>query len=68
LLAAIKSREASERNAEAEQVRFDNGLSNNYNVALALNTLTSSRLSELSRLLAYVNAVAEFDRVQRVGG
>ena len=66
--AASKSREAAERNAEAEQVRFDNGLSDNYNVALALNSLTNARLTELSRLISYVNAVAEFERVQRVGG
>jgi outer membrane protein len=67
LQVAIKAREVSERNADAEQVRFDVGLSNSYNVALALNNLTNARLTELSRTIAYINAVAEFDRVQRIG-
>jgi outer membrane protein TolC len=64
---AIKAVEVAEQNAEAEQVRFDVGMSNNYNVAQALNNLTSARLTVLSRTIAYINAVAEFDRVQRVG-
>ncbi len=67
LQVAIKAAEVSQRNADAEQVRFDVGLSNSYNVALALNNLTSARLSELSRTIAYINAVAEFERVQRIG-
>jgi len=67
LQGAIRARQVAEANAEAEQVRFDVGLSNNYNVALALNNLTNARLTELSRTIAYINAVAEFDRVQRVG-
>jgi outer membrane protein TolC len=66
--AAQKSREASERNAEAEQTRFDVGMSTNYNVVQAQNALTLSRLSELRNLINYLNAVAEFDRVQKVGG
>jgi HAE1 family hydrophobic/amphiphilic exporter-1 len=66
--AAQVAREAAERNAEAEQTRFDVGMSTNYNVVLAQNNLTSSRLSELTSLINYMNAVAEFDRVQRVGG
>ncbi len=68
LLAARTAREAGERNAEAEQTRFDAGMSNNYNVATALNTLTSARLNELNAEIAYVNAIAEFDRKQHVGG
>ena len=65
--AAVKAREAAERNAEAAQTRFDVGLLTNFDVVQSQNSLTSSRLSELSRLIAYVNAIAEFDRVQRVG-
>jgi len=65
--AAQKSREAAERNADAEQTRFDVGMSTNYNVVQAQNTLTLSRLSELRALINYLNAVAEFDRVQKVG-
>jgi outer membrane protein TolC len=67
-LAAQKSRESAERNADAAQVRFDNGMLTNFEVVQAQNTLTTSRLSELSRLINYINAVAEFDRVQRIGG
>jgi len=68
LLAARKAREAAERNAEAEQTRFDNGMSNNYNVALALNDLTTRRLSELNAIISYVTAIADFERKQRIGG
>ena len=66
--AAQKSREAQQRNAEAEQTRFDVGMSTNYNVVQAQNSLTTARLSELRQLINYLNAVAEFDRIQRVGG
>lgn len=66
--AAIKSREAAERNADAAQVRFDNGLLTNIEVVQAQNTLTTSRLSELTRLIAYINAIAEFERIQKIGG
>ena len=65
--ASVKAREAAERNAEAEQTRFDVGMSTNYNVVQAQNNLTSQRLSELQRLIQYLNAIAEFDRIQRVG-
>jgi outer membrane protein TolC len=66
-LAAQKSREAQEKNAEAQQTRFDVGMSTNYEVVQALQNLTTARLSELSAIIRYMNAVAEFDRVQRVG-
>jgi outer membrane protein len=66
--AAVKSREAAEKNAEASQVRFDNGMLTNFEVVQNQQTLTASRLSELSRLISYMNAVAEFERVQKVGG
>jgi outer membrane protein TolC len=67
-LAAQKNAEAQLRNTEAEQTRFDVGMSTNYNVVQAQNSLTSARLSELRALINYLNAIAEFDRVQRVGG
>lgn len=66
--AAQKAREVAERNAEAEQTRFDVGMSTNYNVVQAQTNLTTQRLAELRALISYLNAVAEFDRVQRVGG
>jgi outer membrane protein TolC len=66
--AARVAREAAEKNTDAEQTRFDVGMSTNYQVVLAQNNLTTQRLNELTRLIAYLNAIAEFDRVQRVGG
>jgi outer membrane protein len=65
--ASVKSRQAAERNADAAQVRFDNGMLTNFEVVTIQNQLTTSRLTELSRLLAYINAIAEFERVQKVG-
>jgi len=66
--AAQKAREVAERNADAEQTRFDVGMSTNYNVVQAQTNLTTQRLTELRAIISYLNAVAEFDRVQRVGG
>ena len=66
--AAIKSREAAERNAEAAQIRFDNGLLTNIEVVSQQNTLTNARLSELTRLISYINAIADFERIQKIGG
>jgi outer membrane protein TolC len=68
LQAAQRSREVAERSAEIELTRFNVGASTNYEVALAQDALTSARLSELRATINYVNAVAEFERVQRVGG
>jgi outer membrane protein TolC len=64
--AAQTAREVAERNADAEQTRFEVGMSTNYNVVQAQNNLTSQRLTELSALINYMNAVAEFERVQKV--
>jgi outer membrane protein TolC len=66
--AAQTAREVAERNADAEQTRFDVGMSTNYDVVQAQNNLTEQRLNELRALISYLNAVAEFDRQQRVGG
>jgi len=68
LLAARKSREAAEKNAAAEQTRYDNGMSNNYNIAQAQNDLTSRRVLELNAIIGYVNAIADYEKRQRIGG
>ena len=68
LIAARTARQAAERNADAEQTRFDNGMSNNYNIATAQNNLTTSRVSELNAIIAYVNAIADYEKKQRIGG
>ena len=66
-LAAQKNREAQERNTEAEQTRFNVGMSTNFNVVQVQNTLTAARLTELRALISYLNAVADFERAQRIG-
>jgi outer membrane protein TolC len=67
-LAAQKSRDAQEKNTAAAQTRFDNGMSTPFEVATAIQNLTSARLAELNAVITYLNAVAEFERKQRVGG
>ena len=41
------------------------GLSTNYNVILALNTLNAVKNSYLQAVLSYTNALVEFDRLQQ---
>ena len=65
--AARRSREASERNEETERLRYGVGVAINFEVVTAQNALTSARLSELQAIINHVNAIAEFERVQRVG-
>jgi len=66
--AAKKSREAQEKNADAAQTRFTAGLATPFEVAQALQNLTTARLSELNAIINYLNAVADFDKKQKVGG
>jgi outer membrane protein TolC len=68
LQATKKSREAAEKNADAAQTRFTAGLANPFEVAQALQSLTTARNSELSAIIRYINAVADFDKKQRIGG
>jgi outer membrane protein len=64
LEAARRSREAAERSAEAEMTRFTVGVSTNFQVVAAQDALTRARLSELRATIDYINAVADFERVQ----
>jgi outer membrane protein len=66
LQAAKKTAEAAAKNADAEQTKFSVGLSNNYNVATAQQNLTTSLLTELAATINHLNAIAQFDLVQRV--
>ena len=66
LQAAQKSREASEKNEQAARTRFDVGMATNFEVVQAQQQLTVSRLSELSRTIAYLNALANYEKVQRI--
>jgi outer membrane protein TolC len=67
LLAAQKTREAQEQNATAAQTRLDVGMATNFEVVQAQQQLTNARLNELRAMINYVNAIANFERVQRVG-
>lgn len=67
LLASQKAREFAERQAEAEQTKFDVGMSTNFTVVQQQQALTTARLTELRNTLAYIKALVEFERVQSVG-
>jgi outer membrane protein TolC len=66
--AAQRNREAAERAAETELLRYSVGVATNYEVVQAQNALTTARLSELNAIINHTNAVTEFERVRRVGG
>lgn len=67
LLASQKARELADRQAEAEQTKFDVGMSTNFTVVQQQQAQTSARLAELRAILTYVKALIEFERVQNVG-
>jgi outer membrane protein TolC len=65
-LAAQQSRQAQELNTQAAVTRLDVGMATNFEVVQQQNSLRSARLSELNAIISYVNAVAEFARIQRI--
>ena len=67
LAAATRSRALAEESAVAELTRFQAGVSTNYEVLLAQDELTSARISELRATIDHLNAIADFELVQRVG-
>ena len=67
LQAAQRSRELAEESASTELTRFNAGAATNFEVGQANDDLTSARLSELRALINHINAIADFERVQRVG-
>ena len=68
LQAARRSREAAELSFQGTLQRFEVGAVTNYEVVQAQNQLTAARVSELQAVISHANAIAEFDRVQHVGG
>jgi len=66
LQAAVAARELAERRLEAEQSRFDVGLSTNFFVVQAQRDLRDAQNAELRALLDYRRAQVDFDRVQEV--
>ena len=66
LQAAVAARELAERRLDAEQSRFDVGLSTNFFVVQAQRDLRDAQNAELRALLDYRRAQVEFERVQEV--
>jgi outer membrane protein TolC len=64
--ASQAAREFAEKRLEAEQSRFDVGLSTNFFVVQAQRDLRDAQNAELRALLDYRRAQVEFERVQEV--
>lgn len=66
---AVQASQASlglmQQRADAEQAKFDVGMSTNYFVVLAQRDLSDARNSELRAILNYRKALVEFERVQQ---
>lgn len=58
--AAIASRKAAEKNVEAEQTKFDNGLSTNFQVLKIQDDLAAARLTEIQSRLQYRKAIIAY--------
>jgi outer membrane protein len=65
--AARLNTQAAERSLQAELLRFNLGVATSFELVTSQSALTAARLSELQAIINHVNAVAEFDRVQRIG-
>jgi outer membrane protein TolC len=66
LTAAIAARELAEKRLEAEQSRFEVGLTTNFFVVQGQRDLRDSQNAELRALLDYRRAQVDFERVQEV--
>jgi len=62
--AAQAARELAQKTLEAEQSKFEVGMSTNYNVILAQRDLATAQSNELQSVLNYRKALVEFERVQ----
>jgi outer membrane protein len=62
--AATASRELSQKRLEAEQSKFEVGLSTNFLVVQAQRDLATAQNAELQALLNYRKSLVDFDRVQ----
>jgi outer membrane protein len=62
--AASASRELSQKRLEAEQSKFDVGLSTNFLVVQAQRDLATAQNAELLAMLNYRKALVDFERVQ----
>lgn len=65
--AAGAARELAQKALDAEQSKFEVGMSTNYNVIQAQNNLDSAKSSELQAILAYRKALVNYELVQVTG-
>jgi outer membrane protein TolC len=63
--AAQAARELAQKTLEAEQSKFEVGMSTNYNVILTQRDLATSQSNELQSILNYRKALVEMERVQQ---
>jgi outer membrane protein TolC len=63
--AAQAAREFSQKQLEAEQSKFEVGMSTNYFVVQAQRDLATAQNNELQAILAYRRAVVELERLQQ---
>lgn len=66
--AALVARELAQTRLEAEQSRFEVGLSTNFFVVQAQRDLATAQNSELRALLDYRRSLVDFERVQEAPG
>jgi outer membrane protein len=62
--AAQAARELAQKTLEAEQSKFEVGMSTNYNVILAQRDLATAQSNELQSVLNYRKSLVELERVQ----
>ncbi|MCU1386075.1 MAG: type secretion outer membrane protein TolC family [Acidobacteria bacterium] len=63
--AAQAAREFAQKTLEAEQSKFEVGMSTNYNVILAQRDLATAQSNELQSVLNYRKSLVELERVQQ---
>src|SRR5580765_206628 len=63
--AAQAARELAEKQLEAEQSKFEVGMSTNYNVIQSQRDLATAQNNELQAVLNYRKALVEFERLQQ---
>jgi outer membrane protein TolC len=68
LEAATAARQLAERRLEAEQSKFEVGISTNFFVVQAQRDLSDAQNAELRVLADYQKSLVEFERVQEAGG
>ncbi len=62
ILAARKSRELAERNLDAEEKKFQNGMTTSFQVAQIQNDLTTARSNELQAITGHAKAIVAWHK------